>query len=239
MASLKVTARLSSGIAVFDDWSPDLASLLEWLILDARGMAAPNPSVHDVEASRPVVDEHMPLDKGMVGDHWYWQSSAPCYCYRSESTHKFRKRWAPGIDSPAPNWGKRKAKWDTSQGAEKAYDLPLFVRIPQTITWYCNGDPRAIETLLAGCTGLGKKRAHGYGQVNQWKVTNHDDWHLWGPAGQLMRPIPVDAMPRERPVDFAIRDWGWRPPAWLPANKTRCAMPVHTVRADSLASIGG
>ena len=239
MANLRVTARLSSGIAVFDDWSPDLASLLEWLILDARGMAAPNPSAQDVEASRPVVDEHMPLAKGWLGEDWYWQTSSPCYTYRNESVSKFRKRWAPGIDSPPPAWGKRKAKWDTSQGAEKAYDLPLFVRLAPKITWYCQGDREGIAALLQGCTGLGKKRAHGYGQVTNWEVEDHgQDWHLWGPNGELMRPIPAVHLPRDRPIDIAIRDWGWRPPAWLSANKARCAMPVHTARLDT-ASLAG
>ena len=237
--ALKVTAFLSAGIAVFDDWSPDLASLLEWLILDGRGMASPNPSAQDVEASRPVVDQHMPLTKGIVGAEWYWQTSSPCYTYRNESISKFRKRWAPGIDSPSPNWGKRKAKWDTSQGAEKAYDLPLFVRIPPTITWYCNGDRDEIESLLQGCTGLGKKRAHGYGQVNRWEVEEiGNDWHLFGPNGELMRPIPIAALPTDRSVGFAIRDWGWRPPAWLSDNKTRCAMPIHTTYLDT-ASLAG
>lgn len=234
MPSLRVSVRLLNGVAVFDDYSPSLDALLEWLILDRHGMAAPNPTIEDVERSRPIVAEQMPLDKASLGDDWYWQTSGPCYTYHRESIDKFRKRWAPGIDSPEPAWGKRKAKWDTSQGAEKAYDLPLFVRLTQEITWYCNGDPDGLMDLLQGCTGVGKKRAHGYGQVQQWSVTPYGhDYHLYGPDGQLMRPIPAEHLDRTRPIDIAIRDWGWRPPAWLPANKRRCAMPIHTVKLAS------
>ena len=227
---LKVTAHLLSGFAAFDDWSPDLAGLLEWLLLDARGLAVPNPTPADVEATRPIVEECMPLLRREVAREWYWQTSAPCYSYRLDYEARFRKRWAPGIDSPQPTWGKRKAKWSTSEGQEKAYDLPCYMRLTNAVTWYCNGDRDSIEALLQGCTGIGKKRAHGHGQVSEWEVTEHDDdWHLWGPSGELMRPVPVATLPTT-PLSFAIRDWGWRPPAWLPANKARCAMPVATVR---------
>jgi len=239
MDNLKVTAYIAAGFAAFDDWSPDLAGLLEWMILDARGMAAPNPTPEDVEASRPVVEEFMPLERGEIGGAWYWATSAPCYSYTTESISKFRKRWSPGIDTPMPDWGKRKAKWSGSEGQEKNYDLPNYVRVTDAVTWYCRGDGSGVRTLLQGCTGIGKKRAHGHGQVQRWEVTEvYHDWHLYGPNGELMRPIPVAALP-EAPLDFAIRDWGWRPPAWLPSNKTRCAMPVHTCRKVDRTTLGG
>ena len=234
MANLQVTAHLACGFAAFDDWSPDLAGLLEWLLLDGVGMVSPNPTIADVEASRPIVDERMPLVKAEIGGEWYWAASSPCYSYATEVTDKFRKRWAPGIDSPTPNWGKRKAKWSGSEGHEKAYDLPLYVRITDQVTWYVVGNRNKVDALLQGCTGIGKKRAHGHGQVTKWEVKEiGNDWHLFGPNGELMRPIPLTALP-ETPIDFAIRDWGWRPPAWLPANKTRCAMPVHAAQQVDL-----
>ena len=239
MDNLKVTAYLAAGFAAFDDWSPDLAGLLEWMILDARGMAAPNPTPEDVEASRPVVEEFMPLERGEIGGAWYWATSSPCYSYTTEYISKFRKRWSPGIDTPMPDWGKRKAKWSGSEGQEKNYDIPNYVRVTDAVTWYCRGDGSGVRTLLQGCTGIGKKRAHGHGQVQRWEVTEvYHDWHLYGPNGELMRPIPVAALP-EAPPDFAIRDWGWRPPAWLPANKTRCAMPAHTCRKVDRTTLGG
>lgn len=231
MANLKVTAHLLSGFAAFDDWSPDLAGILEWIILDAKGMASSNPTPADVEASRPIVDAEMPLEKLAIGGEWYWATSSPCYSYKAEYASNFRKRWAPGIDTPPPNWGKRKAKWSGSEGHEKSYDLPNYVRVTGSVTWYAVGERDGVESLLQGCTGIGKKRSHGHGQVSSWEVLEHgDDWHLFGPQGELMRPVPLSEIPQDMPIDFAIRGWGWRPPAWLSANKTQCAMPVHTCR---------
>lgn len=230
MPKLKVTARLLTGFAAFDDWSPDLAGLLEWLILDSRGLACPNPTPEAVEASRPIVDELMPLARREIGGEWYWATSSPCYTYATEYISKFRKRWAPGIDSPAPDWGKRKAKWDGSAGAEKSYDLPNYIRVTDAVTWYCVGDTDGVWDVLQNCTGIGKKRAHGHGQITHWEVTEiGHDWHLYGPNGELMRPIPANALPAQV-GQIAIRQWGWRPPAWLPSNKHRCAMPTTTAR---------
>jgi CRISPR type IV-associated protein Csf3 len=241
MPNLRITAHLSNGFAAFDDWSPDLAGLLEWQLLDGYGLTAPNPTAADVETSRPLVEAEMPLQRAEIGGEWYWACSSPCYSYATETTDKFRKRWAPGIDSPEPNWGKRKATWNNSAGGEKSYDLPLYLRVTDALTWYAVGDKAGIETLLQRCTGVGKKRAHGHGQVTHWEVNEIEhDWHLFGPNGELMRPIPITAVPAT-PIDFAIRDWGWRPPAWLPTNKTRCAMPVHNARQvdrNHLASVG-
>jgi CRISPR type IV-associated protein Csf3 len=236
MPNLKITAHLSNGFAAFDDWSPDLAGLLEWLLLDAHGLANPNPTASDVEASRALVDAELPLQRAKIGGEWYWATSSPCYAYATETTDKFRKRWAPGTDSPEPNWGKRKAKWKEGEGAEKAYDLPLYVRVTDAVTWYAVGDKAGVESLLQGCPGIGKKRAHGHGQVTQWEVQEiGNDWHLFGPNGELMRPVPLSALSKA-PIDFAIRDWGWRPPAWLAANKTRCAMPVLNARQTPRAA---
>ena len=241
MANLKVTAHLLCGFAAFDDWSPDLAGLLEWLILDARGMASPNPTPENVERSRPIVAADMPLEQGEIGGEWYWKTSSPCYTYSSEYTDKFRKRWTPGIDSPMPEWGKRKQKWDTTQGSEKSYDLPNYIRVTNSLTWYCVGDRVGLEALLINCRGIGKKRAHGHGQTSRWEITHTSDWHLCGPDGELMRPIPCHLLPGSF-SDFAIREWGWRPPAWMHSNKQLCAMPVSTVRKvdrTTLASYRG
>jgi len=219
---------MGSPIAVFDDHSPGLDSLLEWLILDKHGLASPNPSESEVELSRDLVNNQMPLTQGSTGGDWYWQTSGPAYCYHTEQESRYRKRWQPGHDSPVPNWGSRKAKWNTSAGSEKSYDLPVYLRLTDRIDWYCNGDPEGIEHLLLGCAGLGKKRSQGHGQVISWEVTEiESDWHLYR-EGSLMRPIPVEWV--DRPCEFAVRQWGWRPPAWLPANSRRCAMPINTVR---------
>lgn len=234
MRNLKIVAHLLSGFAVADDWSPDLAGILEWIILDDRGIAVPNPTIEDVESARAIVDEAMPLKKTMISNEWYWAVSSPCYQYKAEYSSNFRKRWNPGVDSPSPDWGKRKPKWSGSEGHEKAYDMPNYIRVTDAVTWYAVGNMAAVQELLNKCTGIGKKRSHGHGQVSSWEVSEVDyDWHLWGKDGVLMRPIPLPSAHRDVPLDFAIRNWGWRPPAWLPENKAHCAMPIHTCKINA------
>ena len=92
--------------------------------------------------------------------------------------------------------------------------------------------------LLSRCSGLGKKRSIGHGQISSWEVKPiAEDWHLYKPLEwlpdifALMRPIPVGLGNPDKVIgDFAIRDWGWRPPTWLQENKSRCYMPTLTVR---------
>lgn len=235
MQSLKVTAHLSSPIAVYDDYSPAIDSLLEWLLLDRLNLISPNPTPEQVDSTREIIEAQLPLERGSINGEWYWQASSPCYIIQIEQADRYRKRWEPGQDG-CIDWGKRKAKWNTSEGAEKSYDLPLYLRSTPIMTWYVVGDRAVILDLLQDCRGLGKKRSYGYGQITKWDVEPHeDDWHLWR-DGQLMRSIPIAAMPTDRPTDFAILNWGWRPPAWLHSNKTRCAMPIHTVR--KLTAVG-
>jgi CRISPR type IV-associated protein Csf3 len=226
MPPLRITAHLGSVIAASDDYSPSLDALLEWLWLDERGLATPNPSPDN------LIQADLPIEKGEIGGEWYWKVSSPCYTIHSEEISRYRKRW--DSHDRQLSWGKRKAKFNTSEGAEKAYDLPLYLRLTPAITWYAVGDKTGVEDLLSGCTGIGKKRAHGWGQISKWEVEETgDDWHLQRES-QLMRPIPVSQMLPLLPCDFAILSWGWRPPAWLASNKVLCAMPMHTVKRTAL-----
>lgn len=221
---------MSSPIAVFDDWTPALDSLLGWLILDKLNLTTPNPTEEQVQATMSVLEANMPIAMGHIerfsGTDWYWQVSAPCYRYKTEQQDRFRKRWQPGTDSPEPKWGKRKPKWNTSEGAEKSYDLPMYLRSTDAITWYAIGDVAGVLALVECCTGLGKKRSYGNGQVLKWDVDPiPEDWHLYR-GGKLMKPLPIDAVNGGYPV----RSWGWRPPAWANWNKVVCAMPTDTVK---------
>lgn len=237
MQSLKITAYLASAIAVYDDWSPSMDALLEWLLLDSVGLTTPNPTSEQVKQTRPFVDANFPLDKGEIGGEVYWKVSSPFYEIQSEATDRIRKRW--DYQDHNLNWGKRKAKWSTSEGAEKNYDLPLYLRTTDAITWYAVGESTRVRDLLNGCHSIGKKRSIGNGQVSKWSVHEcNNDWHLWGPQEQLMRPMPKRIIGREIPVT-TILHWGWRPPTWLHSNKELCLMPTHNVqRCQSAAAAG-
>lgn len=223
MENLQVTAYLSNGIAVYDDWSPSLDSLLTYQILASKGLNHPNPTPDQVEKCQPIVDESLPLKIDSI--HKYSYCSSPVYKYTIEDQSRYRKRWSPDQDGRI-NWGKRKAKFSTSEGPEKSYDLPLFIRLTPRIDWFCVGDKSGILDLLQYATGLGKKRSSGFGQVSEWVVTPiEEDWSIIK-DGKLTKPLPVDLAYELGVTTFHnMMIWGWRPPAWLERNKVMCMMP--------------
>jgi CRISPR type IV-associated protein Csf3 len=222
--NIQVTAHLSSPFFAYDDWSPSLDSLLEYLWLDERGLITPNPSASS------LITADIPLEKGTIGTEWYWKVSSPCYAIKAQTQDRFRKRW--DYQESSLNWGKRKPKWSTSEGAEKSYDLPVFLRHTDRIDWFAVGDPVKVLSLLEKCSGIGKKRSYGYGQIAKWEVKPiENDYHLWR-NGQLMRSIPTEGWATDVPHELAIMRWAWRPPGWLHANQTMCFMPTKTVIRD-------
>lgn len=227
--NLRVTALLSSPIAVFDDYSPSLDALLEWLWLDERGLVSSNPDPDN------LIQADLPVLKGYLGEEWYWCVSSPHYLLEREQTTKFRKRW--DYQDKHCNWGKRKAKFSTSEGHAKSYDLPLYLRTISQIDWFCVGDRAQVKNLLERCTHIGKKRSYGYGEIQSWKVEEFPhDWHL-SRHGYLARPVPTELLFNHWgiPADEKVTclEWGWRPPGWLAENKKVCAMPSTNVKRDA------
>lgn len=229
---LRVTAWLSTPLAVTDDWSPALDGLLIKLALDYYGKASSNPTAEDVAASQALVDQVLPLAKTHLTtpDDWYWATSSPCYLYQWEQRPTQYKRW--DRQEQHLDWQGRRRKWITSEGNTKSWTLTFNERATAKVDWYCLGNAEAIKALLASCYTLGKKHRT---QVSQWQVQPvAQDHHLIGPRGQLMRPVPVDLMPKAS--DYAIRNWAWRPPYFLAENRNICAMP--TSNAVKVARLG-
>lgn len=222
MKNLQVTAYLSSPIAVFDDWTPQLEGLAIYQLLSKMGLAHPNPSIEQIKENQIYIDK-LPIKKD--SEHGFYYCSNPVYTYVCEEISKFRKRWTPQEDGHI-NWGKRKAKIETSQGAEKHYDLPLFLRLTNQIDWFCVGNKESLYALLKDVSGLGKKRSYGYGQVYQWEIKSiENDWSLVR-NGELMKPVSGKVF-KDLEIDrfYNVIKWGWKPPSWLPQNKELCFMP--------------
>ena len=235
MKPLLVTAWVSSAIAAYDDWSPALPSLVIRMMLEEAGKASTNPTPEQVTENMQWVNERLPIATLHLNDDpalWYHASSSPCYRLLFEEIDRIRKRWDVG-EIGYIDWGKRKPKVNTSEGAEKSYDLPLPKRGLERIDWWCLGDRAELLRLLSLVTHLGKKRRC---VVTRWQVEEVEhDWHLYR-ENALMRPIPVEQLRTDTPIDFAILNWGWRAPIWMPENKVRCAMPIHNVmRVDEYA----
>jgi hypothetical protein len=223
MQNLQITAYLSSPIAVYDDWTPQLEGVLIYQFLSNLGLSSPNPTPAQVAETKEILDKNFPIKKHL--EHGFYYCSSPVYSYKEEQQSRTRKRWTPDQDGHI-NWGKRKAKFSTSEGAEKSYDLPLFLRLTPRIDWFCVGNPVEIKNLLNYITGLGKKRAQGFGQVYSWKITEiEEDWSILR-DNELMKPLP-NYICKELGVNrfYNLIQWGWKPPAWLNENKTLCMMP--------------
>jgi hypothetical protein len=139
---LQITASLVSPIAVYDDYSPQLEGILIFQLLTSLGLAPPNLNIEQIKQNMSIVDELLPMKKHP--EHGFYYCSNPVYKYLAEEKSNFRKRW--DADNEYINWGKRKAKVETSQGAEKNYDLPLFLRLTNRIDWFAVGE--AIHTKL-------------------------------------------------------------------------------------------
>ncbi len=225
MDNLQTIAHMASPLVAYDDWSPSLDALLEYVLLDRLNLITPNPTKEDAERNLPLIFEQMPIARKMLNGEWYWAVSSPHYIENHQQTTRFRKRW--DYQEHHLEWGKKRAKVSGSEGHFKAYDLPRYDREMQTIHWFCIGDRDRILELLQSVTHLGKKRSQGCGQVHKWEVLPFEhDWHLWR-GDKLARPMPVNMI--EPPQAINMMQWGWRPPTWLAANKSMCFMPTDNV----------
>lgn len=225
MDNLQIIAHMATPLVAYDDWSPSLDALIEYQLLDRLNLITPNPTAADAEKNLPLIFNDMPIARKMLNGQWYWAVSSPHYIENHQQTSKFRKRW--DYQEHHLEWGKKRAKVDSSQGHFKAYDLPRYDREMQTIHWFCVGDRDGITELLQPVTNLGKKRSQGCGQVHKWEVIRFKhDWHLWR-GNSLARPMPINMIPQ--PQSINMMNWGWRPPTWLAANKSMCFMPTDNV----------
>jgi CRISPR type IV-associated protein Csf3 len=231
MNFLQITARLASPIAVYDNYSPNIDGLLEWLILESQGLASSNPT----EETAITVD--LPLQKIEHGGLWFWAVSSPFYQYELEQSQRYRRRW--DYQERNCDWGNKRASVDTSQGNTKSYDLPLYLRNTPRIDWFAVGDKPAIAEILASCKGVGKKRSQGYGQVLSWEVQEIDtDRSLVNK--KIARPLPLemrDLVPCSAISDLGCLPWGYRPPARFPCNRALCIMPQNNAVQRSQARV--
>jgi len=185
----------------------------------------PDILYHDsVRAKDELIEADLPIRRIDNGHGWYYACSFAQVEWVGGSTHHWHKR-APIL---AMTRYVGEGKVNVAEGAFRSYRMPLFTLLAGSrLYWYLVGDVEWIAYRLPLVTCLGKKRTMGFGVVCDWQVeVTDDDWSVWGPEGQLMRAIPIEDVPTDRPIDFAIREsYAIRPPAWHPANQVKAAMP--------------
>jgi CRISPR type IV-associated protein Csf3 len=207
MTPLRVTARIYGGI-IFPPWgSVELDGLLGFVRARLYELSADD-----------LLD--LPLQRSECGRVWL-ASSSVCTSIKTYTHHVIKR---PVNDEKRRfNPGRR---LDDKGGQHKAWMVPVEVRLllENEIRWYCLGDDEEIRALLQYVTHLGRKRAHGFGQVVSWSVDSCDPWEGFPVVrhGKPLRPLPPDWPGLDSPR-LARRTM--TPPYWQWRRQEVCAVP--------------
>jgi len=222
MTPLQITAHLSRPLATTDSLSPAIEGLIEYKLREELGLLDPNP-----QKLEEITQIDLPLLKNKLG---FYHCSSPHYLYGKEEQVNFRKRW--DYQDRHLDWGKKKAKFDTSQGQFKSYDMPLFLRTISRIDWFVVGEQETILRLLKNATHLGKKRSQGYGLVTSWTAQEiPGDWSIIGPDNRLRRPVPVELFTPKLPEHKQLA--AWKLPSWHHESTSLCWVPSVNIKQEN------
>lgn len=121
----------------------------------------------------------------------------------------WHKRAQPGV------WTKGNLNFRNGRWMERRVPVPTI--ICQRWVADAEGDPHEVARLLRMVAFLGKKRAHGFGEVASWMVEPLESFALVH-DGRLTRAMPLlavsllgGALPEGESVPVA-----WTPPQWMP-----------------------
>ena len=163
--------------------------------------------------------KNLPIQKrNMNEEEWYYACSFAVWSPdATRDTIEYAKRFDTDLAVDYVDFGKKRAKVDTSRGENKNYFIKEYTFNAPFIDWYCRGDKRQIETLLAFCTHIGKKSSQGFGSVLSWEVEETErDWYKIDNAGNTMRAIPSQK---------GTHIYGIRPSYWHPRHQTKVLLP--------------
>lgn len=104
---------------------------------------------------------------------------------------------------------KRTGRWKESR---------LFAQLTlcPRVVGYCEGNAEMIAWLLDHADNIGKKRAHGHGNIARIDVDPADVFPLVDNAGRLTRELPRDALHLLDGARITAPSWplGWTPAQW-------------------------
>lgn len=121
-----------------------------------------------------------------------------------------------------------RGRMNDSSGEDKAWMLPVQVHTLEDdrIDWWAIGDAERIRDLLVHVTHLGRKRAHGFGEVVAWSVEKCEPWAKGFPvvhAGKPTRLLPPDYPGLVEPrLAYRVPS----PPYWERHRSELCAVPA-------------
>ena len=157
-------------------------------------------------------------------DQWFFGCSFAIWNTYVEGTEHYNKRFDVDVALARTQI----KSLNTQSGVMKNYHVQFRYRSANHVAWHLRGDKDEIQDLLSDCTHIGKKGAHGYGEVEQWRVEElQDDYSL------LYETVPTRAIPIrywERLTglidhpDIAVMMRGYRPPYYIAKNQAVVVM---------------
>jgi CRISPR type IV-associated protein Csf3 len=235
MEPLQIQCRPANAILWYDRWMPlDGILARAWMIDRYREDFYALPTISSVSPDIDLIDMDLPLKRIGSGELWYWAAS---WADMDAATlQQERSAWVRGyptsdaVHRVAPGAGRRSATVITVAGSDKLYNIPIYLRIMDTLTWYAVGDIDRIRQLLAWIPHIGKKCGAGWGQLMQyadgsyWKIQEWpQDWSERNATGSLMRGVPVALPPPPIPGNY--RFYGFRAPYFVRQNQSLLEMP--------------
>lgn len=226
MEPLKVTARLIGGYGAYDPWSPSLDAVLAYVALRRK-------LGHDAFYNTPT-DRHgdtpdLPIARVDVGSDWVWACSwpLPAGANAADLIHT-NKRFDTYYATMLCDNG-RKSVVQTKTGPFKSHRTPLRIVACRAVDWHVVGERAGIEDLLSEVTFVGKKHAHGCGQVVRWVVEPEPEDMSVLHEGLLQRSVPwaEPFLAQVSPGTYYEADLGIRPPYWHRAQVRKCAVPLR------------
>ena len=212
-----VTAVLQRPIALLDQWSPTLESILVKELMLQNALLQFKPTTDQAQRSINYIKKYMPLKVGLLSNKhekdWYWQCSSPCVKLTPEDKQEYKKYW------------------DTKDFYPE--------RITSKITWFVVAHTDGLCALLDRISSIGKVKTNTYSPILEWTVKEVDyDWHLWRSSGTgaakryyLNKPVPIRFFTKNRSISDTqlIIHWGWKAPVTFEFNQDRCYMPTKNI----------
>jgi CRISPR type IV-associated protein Csf3 len=228
---LKITAHLANGYATYDPWSPTIDGPMAYFYFLHK--LGPDRFYNQPEGRKHRADDApLPLKRVKFGDRdFFFAASCPIpKGTPHEATKYYHKRFDTAHADRHVELGRR-TKIQTKAGPFKSHRVPIRVLICPTVSWYAVGEPEGVRKLVEQVQFLGKRHAHGHGQVIRWEVEEiEEDWSIIK-EGRLMRPVPVGfgfeeklAKPiEEHCISTTI---GIRPPYHHSTRRRGCLVPM-------------
>lgn len=216
MIPIAITARLRTGFASSDPWSPAIDGIVGyWYMRELLGPEEFAISQGRDHGLKPA--DQLPMEKIEHDGQWWYACSSPIYQKQATVLRYMHRRFdqAPG-ERYLPDDIKTV---QTKAGPYKNARMAVQQHITDRVTWHVIGDLPEIERLLKRCTHIGAKIGAGFGRVRAWEFGSGD-----ADIARHRRPLPV-AYASQAGIEGDPMWWGLRPPARIPENCADCIMP--------------